>query len=220
MKKLIEGIVKFRKEVLPEYKDTFARLALGQKPDALFIGCSDSRVAVNVFASTDPGDLFVVRNVGNLVPPFQATEQQSDDSVAAALEFSLSSLNVANIIVCGHSECGAMQALTRGRDQLPASKLRSWLQHGEAALKKLDQSSFAKLDMARHNQLSQLNVLQQLDHLRTYPIVAERIKAKTLKLHAWWFELSQADVYAFEESMNQFILIDEVEAQRILVKMG
>src|SRR5262245_49599711 len=106
MKKLIKGIAEFRKNLLPSYKDTFARLALGQAPDALFIACSDSRVVPNLFASTDPGDLFVVRNVGNIVPPWREQDlREKSDSVGAAIEFAVNTLHVKDIIVCGHSEC-------------------------------------------------------------------------------------------------------------------
>src|SRR4051812_40289676 len=108
MKKLIHGIVDFRQRALPGYREHFARLALGQKPDALFIACSDSRVAPNVFASSDPGDLFMVRNVGNLIPPCgECGVSDGDQSEMAAIEFTLSNLTVSDIIVCGHSECGA-----------------------------------------------------------------------------------------------------------------
>lgn len=172
MKKLIEGIVEFRKKLQPNYRDTFARLALGQSPDALFIGCSDSRVAVNVFASTDPGDLFVVRNVGNLVPPCDIHGQSTaDESEAAAIEFALGTLNVSNIIVCGHSECGAMQALASGREKVKDKNLCSWLRHGEMGLEDLLRQKPLNSQLNRYNQLSQFNVLRQIEHLKTYPIV-------------------------------------------------
>src|SRR5579859_1890618 len=117
MRKLIQGIMDFRKNRRPEYKETFARLALGQSPDALFIACSDSRVAVDVFASTEPGDLFVVRNPGNIVSPAAADGLSvADESEAAAIEFAVSMLKVRDIIVCGHSSCGAMGGLIRGRE--------------------------------------------------------------------------------------------------------
>lgn len=220
MKKLINGIVKFRKDVLPGYRDHFAKLALGQSPDALYIGCSDSRVAVNVFASTDPGDLFVVRNVGNLVPPYKENPQSTaEQSEGAAIEFALNNLNVSNIIVCGHSECGAMQALTAGRNKLRASRLKEWLKHGEIDFENLNFSFSPPSDLAEHNRLSQINVLHQIENLKTYPAVQERLKAGKLALHAWWFELSQADVYAYEDAQNRFVLIDESEAVRIVARM-
>src|SRR5881394_3962269 len=105
MKKLVHGIVDFRKNVRPRYKDTFAQLALGQSPDTLFIACSDSRVVPNLFASTNPGDLFVVRNVGNLIPPCDSKGVSiADESEAAAVEFAVLTLQVRDIVICGHSE--------------------------------------------------------------------------------------------------------------------
>lgn len=221
MKKLIKGIVDFRRNLQPGYRENFARLALGQTPDALYIGCSDSRVAVNVFASTDPGDLFVIRNVGNLVPPCGSDgHSTADESEAAAIEFALGTLNVSNIIVCGHSECGAMQALAAGREKVKDKNLRSWLRHGEKGLDDLSSSRDLGKTLSKHNRLSQFNVLQQIEHLKTYPIIKERLNAGTLNLHGWWFELNQADVYAYEESKEQFVLFDEEEGQRILARLG
>ena len=214
MRKLVKGIVEFRQNVLPSYREKFARLALGQSPDTLFIACSDSRVVPNLFASTDPGDLFVVRNVGNLIPVCgQDGHSSADESEAAAIEFALMNLKVTDIVVCGHSECGAMHALVQGRDKLKAPNLRDWLRHGDASLAKLPSDT---AQPNRVNQLSQLNALQQLEHLRSYPVVSESISKGLLKLHAWWFELSTANVYAYEESEGKFVLIDEKEAIRIL----
>lgn len=211
MDKLAKGIIEFRRNLSPERRENFARLAIGQKPDALFIGCSDSRVAVNVFASTDPGDLFVIRNVGNMVPPCGADGRSSaDESEAAAIEFSLGTLGVKDIIICGHSECGAMQALTSGREKLGAPNLREWLRHGETALCECRaHSEGLGAGLPAHNQLSQFNVLQQLEHLKTYPLVRERLAAGTLRLHGWWFELSRAEVYAYDEAQGKFRVFDE-----------
>lgn len=214
MKKLVDGILAFREKLHPQYRQTFARLALGQSPDALFIGCSDSRVAVNVFASTDPGDLFVIRNVGNMVPECGCDGHSSaDESEAAAIEFALLQLKVTNIIVCGHSECGAMQALLQENPEKLSQHLRSWLRHGEASVPRLGTFN-SSLD--RHNELSQLNVLQQIENLKSYPIVRDRIAAKTLNIHAWWFDLQQADVYAYDHDYKKFCLFSDELAAKIL----
>lgn len=215
MKKLVKGIVEFRTKVLPLYREKFEKLALGQSPDTLFIACSDSRVAPNWFASTNPGDLFVIRNVGNLIP-LCGTDGRStaDESEAAAIEFALLNLKVSDIIVCGHSDCGAMRALLNDRTQVTAPNLREWLRHGEPSLEKL--SHQAPPGLSRHNFLSQLNVLEQLEHLKSYPIVRERMSSGDLTLHGWWFDLGSASVYAYEADKKKFILIDEEEAQRIL----
>lgn len=219
MRKLIQGIVEFRKNAQPGYRERFARLALGQAPDALFIACSDSRVVPNTFASADPGDLFVIRNVGNLVAPAGAGGvSEGDSSEAAAIEFAVSKLNVIDIIVCGHSECGAMQALLDGRSSVEPVHLRSWLRHGEEALEQLARNRAPDPSLPRNNQLSQLNVLAQIEHLKTYPLIRERVAAGSLRLHGWWFELQHADVYAYEESEHRFAVIDEALAARLLTR--
>ena len=122
MKKLIQGIMEFRRSKREAVRPLFANLALGQNPDCLFIACSDSRVAANVFASTDPGDLFVVRNLGNIMPPFPDA-----GSAVAALEFAIGALKVSHIVVCGHSDCGAMRALAQNPQALGTTSLSAWL---------------------------------------------------------------------------------------------
>jgi carbonic anhydrase len=216
MKKLIRGIVDFRKNVRPSCKDTFAQLALGQRPDSLFIACSDSRVVPNLFASSDPGDLFVVRNVGNLVPV--ASEHglsNSDQSEAAAIEFALLALPVTQIIVCGHSECGAMAALAGGGPQISAPNLKNWLRHGEGSLRRLGKSSLG-YGLKPQDRLSQINVLEQIEHLKTYPVVRDRLRAGGLRLHGWWFDIREADVYEYDSAEQRFHLIDEAYAKVLL----
>jgi carbonic anhydrase len=218
MKKLINGIVDFRKNVRPTVKETFALLALGQRPDTLFIACSDSRVVPNLFASSDPGDLFVIRNVGNLIPPYRERESLSGyGSEAAAIEFALQTLPISEVVVCGHSECGAIGALAHGHahDALDPA-FQSWIRHGEGSLRQLNAGARLGAHLERHNQLSQLNVLEQLEHLKTYPGVQERLSQNNLRLHGWWFDIKEADVYEYEQSEGRFHLIDETYALKLL----
>ena len=220
MKKLIRGIVEFRRKVQEDYRESFGWLATGQSPDTLFIACSDSRVVPNTFASTNPGDLFVLRNVGNLIPPCgKQGVSTSDESEAAAIEFSVISLKVSDIIVCGHSECGAMQALLDNRNNIETPNLKNWLRHGDLALDQLKSGAVLDSTLSKQNQLSQLNVLLQIEHVKTYPAVSKRIKEGRLALHGWWFDIAKADVYAFEERLKRFILIDEEEAGRLLQQL-
>lgn len=217
MKKLLRGIVEFRKNVRPGYRETFARLALGQSPDALLIACSDSRVVPNLFASTEPGDLFVIRNAGNLIAPCGPDGRSvSDESEAAAIEFAILALNVSDIIVCGHSECGAMRLLLEGARHLEAPHIRSWLQHAEEALRRVRTGERMTPELPLHNHLSQLNVLLQVEHLRSYPVVRERLEARRLRLHAWWFDIAQAEVLAHEPENRRFSVIDETAADRLI----
>ena len=215
MKKLLKGIVDFRQNVRPQVKDTFAQLALGQRPDSLFIACSDSRVVPNLFASTEPGDLFVIRNVGNLIPPF-SEDHSSHGSEAAAIEFGLANLPVSDIIVCGHSECGAIGALSAGTKQPDVPAFNCWLRHAQGSLDQLEAGATLGNHLERHNQLSQLNVLDQLEHLKTYPVVRERMARGELRLHGWYFDIKGANVYEYEASEGCFHLIDEAYAAVLL----
>lgn len=210
MKKLIRGIVEFRRTAQSEYRERFAHLALGQAPDTLFIACSDSRVVPNVFASADPGDLFVIRNVGNLIAPADnAGVSISDESEGAAIEFSILKLGVRDIIVCGHSECGAMQAVLDGAVADNSPHLRAWLRHAGDALERHRAGCAPDASLSPNNRLSQINVLCQREHLLTYPAVRHAVEAGRLRLHAWWFELSHADVYTYDETQGRFVLVAE-----------
>lgn len=215
MKKLIDGIIEFRANSLADYRARFAKLAYGQNPDTLFIACCDSRVVPNTFASCNPGDLFVVRNIGNIVPPYPQADNH-DVSTAAAIEFSLQTLNVQDIVICGHSECAAMRSFI---DIPPASQLEfltDWLQFAVPAYEKFKAEPPHNPELALHNQLSQVNVLQQLEHLKTYPQVADRLQQGQLKIHGWWFELASADVYYYEDLTQRFTVIDETVRERAI----
>jgi len=219
MKKLLNGILEFRQKYHDHYIENFSHLALGQFPDTLFIACSDSRVVPNLFASTNPGDLFVVRNVGNMIPRYQQTHACLGTAEAAAIEFSLTNLPISNIIVCGHSECAAMQAIVSGVDQIEDPFLRSWLANTEG----LNSSPEYELDfdseLTIQNRTSQLNVLHQMSHLKTYPIVNQKIESGNLQIHGWYFDIAKGDVYGYEQEFKKFILIDEVEAKRICARL-
>lgn len=220
MKKLINGIIEFRQKVQKSYIESFGKLAVGQSPDTLFIACSDSRVVPNTFASTNPGDLFVLRNVGNMVPPCDEHGLSvSDESEAAAIEYATSTLNISHIVVCGHSECGAMRALVMNRNTLSSPNLRSWLRHGDSALSQFKQGIVLDPSISDHNQVSQLNVLLQMENIKSYPAVRERIEQGTLTVHGWWFDIAKADVYGFDDQKRRFIIIDEAYAAKVLKEL-
>jgi carbonic anhydrase len=220
VKKLLKGIIDFRKNVRPKRLQSYSQLALGQSPDTLLIACSDSRVAPNVFASTDPGDLFVVRNVGNCVPPCKKNGffSKSDTSEIAALEFAILNLKVRNVIVCGHSECGAMNAIFNGISDLSveSAHLRSWLINGQQELNLITPKSSG---LSPQNQLSQLNVITQIDHIRTYPFIRRLESEGKLTLHGWWFDIANADVYSYDWSQGSFILLEEAYIESLLSKI-
>jgi carbonic anhydrase len=224
MKKLINGIIDFREHSLADYRAKFSKLAAGQSPDTLFIACCDSRVVPNVFASSDPGDLFVLRNIGNLVPPYGAVQEpnSTDMSVGAAIEFALKVLKVKDIVICGHSECGAMETLLADGKNLEHTFVAHWLTHAWPAYKSFEQQTchpHLSANLSKHNQLSQVNVLEQIEHLKTYPLVREKLDAKEVKLHGWWFDLATADVHYYNPDLHKFTIITKQSAEEFLEKI-
>ena len=220
MEKLIRGIVDFRSHLLPQYVDRFRELSHRQTPDTLFISCSDSRVVPDLLVSTDPGDLFVMRNVGNLVPPATVLGHSTGDlSEASAIEYAILVLEVSTIVVCGHSECGAMKAALSAKTPSNAPNLEKWLHHATSAVFRLDEEGPLDARWEPHNQLSQLNVLVQLEHLYTYPIVCERVRAGTLQLCGWWFEIATGGMFAYEKKSRTFEAITDSSADRMIAQM-
>lgn len=224
MKKLLEGIVNFRQHKLAEYREKFADLAKGQSPDALFIACCDSRVVPNVFASTDPGEVFVVRNMGNLVPPYHDHDlkgQPVELSVAAAIEYSVNTLKVSDIIICGHSQCAMCRYFIDGANIVhPSSIIEAWIEYAKPSYTRYQTTPPTNSNLPKADQLSQQNVLQQIDHLLSYPCVTEKIQNGELKLHGWWFDLATADVCHYDEQTNKFVIIDEQEVKRMSINLA
>jgi carbonic anhydrase len=215
------GIVDFRERLLSQYAERFRDLAQGQTPDALFVTCSDSRIVPDLLASTDPGDLFVMRNVGNMVPPATVEGDSTGDlSEASAIEYAILHLKVRNIVVCGHSECGAMKAALAGKPMPDTPNLAKWLQHSASAVFRLDREGPLDPRWTRCDQLSQLNVLVQLEHLATYPIVRERMADGTLHLSGWWFDIAKGEMYAYQRAERRFEIIDRTAAERLISQLN
>src|SRR5262249_34145224 len=153
MLKLLDGIAAFHSGLTPAALQNFTQLALRQSPDAVFIGCSDSRSDPHHFASTNPGDVFVTRNMGNFVPANRAATAKAESaSTLAVIEYALLQLKVSHIIVCGHSECGAMQAIMNGTQFPEAPHVHAWLEHGRNSLKRLKNGDILNTGLLPHNQ--------------------------------------------------------------------
>ncbi|MFF4324232.1 SulP family inorganic anion transporter [Streptomyces sp. NPDC001568] len=206
---LANGISAFQRDTAPHVRDELARLAReGQRPSQLFLTCADSRLVTSMITASGPGDLFTVRNVGNLVPLPGA--ESTDDSVAAAIEYAVDVLKVDSITVCGHSGCGAMQALLNSHPEAPMTPLRRWLRHGLPSLERMGSRHHAwarisgRLPADAVEQLCLTNVVQQLEHLRAHESVARRLAEGTLELHGMYFHVGEAQAYLLSEGEDFF----------------
>jgi carbonic anhydrase len=205
---------------LPQYQERFAALAKGQTPDTLLITCSDSRVVPELLAATDPGELFVMRNVGNMVPPATVDGASTGDlSEASAIEYAVLELRVRHLVVCGHSECGAMKAALAGKETPETPNLARWLHHAAAAKFRLQQEGPLDPKFKAHDQLSQLNVLVQLEHLASYPMVRQRLADGSLHLCGFWFDIARGEMYAYQREQRLFEAIDRASAERLLSRL-
>lgn len=198
-------------------RDELARLAIeGQRPSQLFITCADSRLVTSMITASGPGDLFTVRNIGNLVPLPNA--ESGDHSVGAAIEYAVDVLKVESITVCGHSGCGAMQALLGAEpdQETPATSLWRWLRHGLPSLERMASRHHAwarisgRLPTDALEQLCLTNVVQQLDHLRAHESVARRLAEGTIRLHGMYFHVGEAQAYLLTEAASSGLELDEV----------
>ena len=206
MQRLIEGVHKFRNDEFGSYRSLFQRLSReGQNPHTLFITCSDSRVLAELITQSKPGDLFVVKNVGNIVPP--AGVMGDTNSTAAAIEFAVENLRVSDIVICGHSQCGAIAALL---DKKPVSDLtphlRDWLKLAAPVTETL-KKDYAHLHgtTERETAAAEENVLFGLDSLHSYPCVQDRLMDGSLRLHGWFFKIASAELFAYDPETNQFL---------------
>jgi carbonic anhydrase len=201
VRSLVEGIKRYETAQRPRLSATFAALANGQKPEALFITCADARIVPNLVASAEPGELFVVRNVANLVPP--ANGPTEDASVASAVWYALEVLNIRDVIVCGHSSCGGVQALLAPPP--PSATLQRWLAPATRAVELWRERGPLDPSFADHDQLSQVSTLHQLDNLRTHEHVRARLDAGNVRLHAWWFDIPSGQLLAYSKAAGRYV---------------
>jgi carbonic anhydrase len=202
MQKLISGIHRFRDTVFRPRFEFFNRLVDGQRPQALFITCSDSRMVPDLICQTDPGDLFVIRNAGNIVPPYSPAGPCGE---AATIEYAVRGLGIRDIIVCGHSHCGAMRAVLNPDDVANMPRVRDWLGNAAAAAEIVCTCYHHLPAAARWGVMVQENVLVQVENLRTHPVVAAGLAAGELRLHAWVYKMETGEVFAYESASGQFV---------------
>ena len=201
MEKVLKGLLKFQEEVFSKKKELFGLLSGQQTPRVLFVTCSDSRIDPSLLTQTEPGELFIIRNAGNLIPTYGAAIGGS----TATLEYGVSVLKVKDIIVCGHTDCGAMKALLHPEKLQDLPAVKAWLQHADTTVRIMK-------DHYTHLQGDELfaatireNVLVQLDHLKTHPAIATRLRRGDLRLHGWVYAIGTGDVWVYDWEKKDFV---------------
>lgn len=206
MNELIGRVYSFETTTFPERGELFAKLSTeGQSPKALMISCADSRVVPEHILQAEPGDLFVCRNAGNIVPPFATM----NGGVSSTVEYAVAALGVSDIIVCGHSDCGAMKAMAQPEMLEGMPNVAAWLRHGAAAVNVIDQCCPGVEGAERVRALSLENIVTQLNHLRTHPSVAAAAARGDLSLHGWFVDIHAGQVLGLDGETGQFVVLRE-----------
>jgi carbonic anhydrase len=194
VEKFLGGISRFQRDVYPQHQELFEKLALGQRPDALFITCADSRIDPCLLTQTKPGELFICRVIGNIVPPYP----DSLGGVSATIEYAVGVLRVPDVIVCGHTDCGVMKGALHPDALSSFAAVWNWLRYANIQHRQAEPSAELVLAMTEEN------VVTQLKNLRSHPAVANRLLAGDLSLHGWVYHIGPGVVTAYDETSRKF----------------
>lgn len=208
MEKLLQGVFEFQQDEFEKHRELFKDLGNKQEPHTLFVGCSDSRIVPNMITKTAPGELFTIRNIANIVPPYRKTEEYV--ATTAAIEYAITVLEVETIVVCGHSNCGGCNALfhdDHAMQKIP--HVKKWLELASDIKDKVNAAVPANDLQAREWMAEQLNVVLQLEHLLTYPGVKERLEAGTLAILGWHYIIETGEIYNYNFDKRKFELLRE-----------
>ena len=209
MSKLFEGARKFLQQEYPKHQELFSELKNQQDPHTLFITCSDSRIQPGLITQTLPGELFVIRNVANIVPPYEASSEHPD--TLAAIEYAVQVLDVDNIVVCGHSNCGGCRALYASEDVLESlPQTRYWINWARDAMLRNGPDDQNKMDPQNARKVEQNNVKLQMQHLLTHPFVRERHQKDTLRIYGWYYDIGQGLIMNYNHKLESFENIHEL----------
>jgi carbonic anhydrase len=200
-RKLLQGVKSFTSDIFPERKEAYERVMRdGQSPHTLFITCADSRIEPAAITQSEPGEIFVSRNIGNLIPAYG----EMMGGISAVIEYAVAALEVKQVVICGHSDCGAMKALLNPAQTVNLPTVRSWLRNAEAALsvtQAIQDNSDMNLVL---NSLIEQNVLLQLNHLRTHPSIAGRLALRKLGISGWVYDIARGTVNIYNDSSAKF----------------
>lgn len=207
MKKLIEGLTLFQSLAYPRHRELFSRLARNQAPQAVFITCSDSRLVPNLLVQAEPGDLFILRNAGNIVPP----AGQGGEGVVASLEYAICALGIRDVILCGHSNCGAMKGVLHPEKVASMPSVASWVKHAEPARRAVAALHPGAEDEDVLDLVVDYNVIAQVHNILTYPFVRDLVVRNELELYGWVYDIATGAVKGLDEKGTSFVPIGDGE---------
>lgn len=211
MKKILDGVARFRNDVYPKHRDLFEKLSTGQSPEVLFITCADSRIDANLITQTAPGDLFLVRNAGNIVPP----HGPGAGGTVASIEFAVGALGTTELVVCGHTDCGAMKGALAPEGLTEFPHICNWLKHSDAAVRVV-KDNHGDLDGPEKLQcMIEENVAAQLQNLRTHPFVASRLAAGKIRLHGWVYDIKEGVISSYSETERSWAPLSDAEMAQL-----
>jgi len=200
--RLLAGVRKFRREVYPSQKEMYEQVMREpQHPHTLIVTCADSRIDPEMLTQSSPGEIFVTRNIGNLVPAYG----QMPGGISAVVEYAVTALEVSQVVICGHQDCGAMKGLLQPDSVARMPLVKSWLMNAEAALSVVEARNAAGAHKDMLNELIEENVLLQMNHLRTHPLVAGKVAMGTLAISGWVYDIASGSVRVHDEQLRRFV---------------
>ena len=200
MQKIVDGVLKFKADVFPDHADLFSELSSGQSPEVLMVTCADSRIDPAMITQSLPGDLFMCRNAGNIVPPYSSSAEGN----TASIEYAIAALGIQHIVVCGHTDCGAMKGALNPDALTALPHVCGWLENSKAAVDDAKAKHPDADDKELLSAVIEQNVLLQLAHLKTHPYVAEALEAGKLQLHGWVYDIGSGAIYSHNEDSGAF----------------
>jgi carbonic anhydrase len=211
VEKILRGVKRFQKNIFPRHSKLFKKLALGQRPSALFITCADSRIDPCLLTQTQPGELFLCRVIGNIVPPYPRTI----GGISATIEYAVGVLGVKDVIVCGHTDCGVMKGVLNPEALKPLANVSAWLRHAQPARKAVAKSEHKPGSPEFLLELTECNVVEQLKNLHTHPAVQARLAQGDVNLHGWVYSIGEGTVSTYDSGREQFVPIRKVKPRKI-----
>ncbi len=205
MNNLLPGLRNFSENIFPQHQNLFETLSLGQKPHTLMITCSDSRIDPNLVTQTTPGELFILRNAGNIIPKFGLSKGGEE----AAIEFAIDGLGVSNVVICGHSKCGPMAALLNPADLVNLPSVKNWLRHADSTKERVRHLG-GKVTLS---DLVDENVLAQVDNLKTHPSVSGALRSGRIQIYGWVYHFETGTINVYDPTNKRYVPSTEVKEQ-------